>query len=788
MNIKPRHDFRPCVPGAFTGGLARTEFFDGMVLSEADMKREQGYWRMKRRLTNRALGQGVVWGLSVAWDAKARCFTVCPGYGLSCCGDDLIVECPETVCEGDLVDVCSPDFRRLFARRDDPCARDLPDSPVKACLMLEYVECPEEPRQVFEDPCAEKPRGCRFGAVRETTRLRLAPPPPPHEGPLDRFCETIRKLIEDAGLKPPEPILARPTPGAVVSVTGFDTAVTTSFGGVSRAVGAKEGDHVELTRPPDAAARFRLSVEPAPGWIFTRSVQEGVEANPAQILMGVSLDLPFAADLAIDMAPLFGGDGVQTVYKISASSKDGAVTVTIRAASDKPIKRPVDCTQRLAEALPGAGDLGCTLRTLALAALTGFFRGRIGVAGCGGEKADKPGAMDETLAWLVTWLAWRAMFGVDTSKPKLAGVEKCLQRLFEEWCCGFAYRGPQCDGDAHGVILGCVEISPKGKILGFDAWGHRRYVLTGPLLTHWAGQFGVAPLDVTASRLAGWICCVAASPMAAKPAFDFANAESAYLPVGGFGLGFSSGFGSAQAFNGVKVKTPTTVVSPVDFVAHVLRALALGPERPRLAAAAAIRRVGMQGSDLFLLEPMTMPVAVVGPEMAGFLQAIRRETDAAPPMVRKPMADFSQAVAAQVPVADLRPVAASALTGPLTKALETVGIGTAGDLIAAGPEAALAQAQAAPDRDPALADRPAAEKAMALLYGAAEGLLVKAAAAVAEAANARPADDPFTRADLADPATLSAVRRATAAHVQTRGGLPMSALRDGAARVIDAGP
>ena len=43
MNMNPRHDFKPCVPGAFRGGIARTEFFDGMVLTEADMKREQSY-------------------------------------------------------------------------------------------------------------------------------------------------------------------------------------------------------------------------------------------------------------------------------------------------------------------------------------------------------------------------------------------------------------------------------------------------------------------------------------------------------------------------------------------------------------------------------------------------------------------------------------------------------------------------------------------------------------------------------------------------------------------------
>src|SRR5262245_39902793 len=114
MTVTHTHDFKPCAPGAFRGGLTRTLFFDGMVLSEADMMREQSYWRMKRKLTNRALGHGVVWGLAVEWDAKSRCFTVCPGYALSCCGEDLIVECPTVVCENQLIDVCSEDFRELL--------------------------------------------------------------------------------------------------------------------------------------------------------------------------------------------------------------------------------------------------------------------------------------------------------------------------------------------------------------------------------------------------------------------------------------------------------------------------------------------------------------------------------------------------------------------------------------------------------------------------------------------------------------------------------------------------
>ena len=72
MTAKTRHDFQPCVQGAFEDGLSRTAFFDGMVLTEGDMVREQSYWRGKRKLTNRALGQGVVWGLAVHWDSRAR--------------------------------------------------------------------------------------------------------------------------------------------------------------------------------------------------------------------------------------------------------------------------------------------------------------------------------------------------------------------------------------------------------------------------------------------------------------------------------------------------------------------------------------------------------------------------------------------------------------------------------------------------------------------------------------------------------------------------------------------
>ena len=308
-------------------------------------------------------------------------------------------------------------------------------------------------------------------------------------------------------------------------------------------------------------------------------------------------------------------------------------------------------------------------------------------------------------------------------------------------------------------------------------------MLTGPLITHWTGQFGLAPIDVMATRLAGWICCVAKAPMPSKPGFDFVNAAANYLPLGNAGLGLGKGFGSAPNFHGVPVAAQA--MGPLDFAAQVLREIGRGAG-PRLATATSIRRITLLGSDVSLLEPVEAP-RLVDRSASPLVQAIRREADAAPPMARTPMADFVQAIAAEVAVADLQPAADNPLVAPLAKALEAAGIRTVSELIEAGAEPALAQARPALARDPAFADRTATDKAMALLYGAALSVVGKAATAVADTANGRPAEDPFIRADLADPATLTAVRRATAVHIQGRG-LPAATLRDIAAKVVDARP
>src|SRR5256885_14881360 len=77
----------------------RPRFFGGMLLTEDDLQAIDDYTVAKRRLTNRHMfGPGVVCGLEVDCDpCKPGWLTVAPGYALDCCGNDIVVGCPEKV-------------------------------------------------------------------------------------------------------------------------------------------------------------------------------------------------------------------------------------------------------------------------------------------------------------------------------------------------------------------------------------------------------------------------------------------------------------------------------------------------------------------------------------------------------------------------------------------------------------------------------------------------------------------------------------------------------------------
>lgn len=159
-----------CPPGAIQGGLTRTRFFDGMFLTQADLENEQVYWRMKRRLTNRALGTGVVWGLKLAFDVATQKYRLSPGYALDCCGNDLVVECPVEITQTELFQRSQPlvtpaQGNSLSARGESRLA----------CVVLQYVECPDAIRPVHRDACAPAGSACEPSRIRETCRLLLVP-------------------------------------------------------------------------------------------------------------------------------------------------------------------------------------------------------------------------------------------------------------------------------------------------------------------------------------------------------------------------------------------------------------------------------------------------------------------------------------------------------------------------------------------------------------------------------------------------------------------------------------
>lgn len=69
----------------------RLNFFNGRLLSVADLRLEQNYHINKRRLHNRHLhGWGVVEGLEVS--AKGNKVIVAPGFAIDCAGNEIILD------------------------------------------------------------------------------------------------------------------------------------------------------------------------------------------------------------------------------------------------------------------------------------------------------------------------------------------------------------------------------------------------------------------------------------------------------------------------------------------------------------------------------------------------------------------------------------------------------------------------------------------------------------------------------------------------------------------------
>ncbi len=184
-------------------GLERLRYFSRQLLSADDMRVEQEYFREKLRRHNRFLhGWGVVSGLLVVVDAKSGplALSICPGYALGPCGDEIYVSEPASF---DLL----PTVQRLA---QPSCAH--PEAPGALesgswAIEIRYAECQTRPVRTMPAGCGCDDSACEFSRIRDgfevraTRKKEVAGEPDPAS-----LCE-----IEGDVAKYMPPFVARPT-------------------------------------------------------------------------------------------------------------------------------------------------------------------------------------------------------------------------------------------------------------------------------------------------------------------------------------------------------------------------------------------------------------------------------------------------------------------------------------------------------------------------------------------------------------------------------------------------
>ena len=750
-----------CAPGALDGGPVRTRFFDGMFLTQADLENEQRYWRLKRRLTNRALGAGVVWGLRLVWQSEKRMFQLAPGYAIDCCGNDLVVECPTQIGERELWSRADPSLRgnRLGTSTGPLQGGTTPRIPprldarealgnirggvyrdtIPACVVLQYTECGEEPRTVQGDACAGPTGACELSRVRETARLLLVPPPLRRETPPEQFLDDLQafhdglpanlqgKVFPPQGGPSTTPASGTPPVTLTVKIPGSTTPDVINFPAAGQtATGASFSGTQSVSANQTGVVTFELN--PFTNWGFTaggvtdqgRTVETVTPPSAPSMFWSLDIALPPGNPTAgatttvnfdylvqgLQVAQQFGGSQSGTVDAeitgtvVVSTSGQGNVNVTL----DQLTVKTTDATV----GVDTGGNEGCLdlllpwgwtvdpangskiARVLVLAAIYALLQEAV---------ATNPSfAQPAAYAYQVLWYA---LFDVDvTADPSgqtLASVSALLQKLFQRWCDGFAYPGPRCLDEHHGVYLGCAEIDRAGNVVSFDMWTNRRYVLTGPLLAHWANQLGIASLDVIVGRFVDVLCC-----LGSQPSFGWNQTTAT--------TGTSRGPSAAPAattgytYQVMHVGTPGTLatfaqgnnanvryVGFADLATRVVQAFTAPAGTSKEVLALQLE----DGGTIGLLVP-TAGTAPAQEQLTGEVTAQLKSAGDAHVIARsRPLvASFVTGVLASAPASSLVPENAPAPTQQLAKLLDAKGV-TVAELATGGPAAVLARAGAA---------------------------------------------------------------------------------------------
>jgi hypothetical protein len=753
-------------------------------MTREDMETELRYLRLKMRLHNRAAGSGVVWGLAVGRQGgKVR---VEPGYAVDCCGNDLTVTCPYEV-----------DIATLLA---DPAACPLlGQGPQRLHLLLEYVECPEEPRPVHGDVCSPQTTLCEPSRVRETVRLRLVPPRDwAPDGPIGTFVNALTSAkpvsvtattsSTSAGGSTAAPLASGSPAPFTVQVT-LNTPVRLGFQQlplfqplIGQTVTAGGDQNFLITESPQLA--FTINLQCKSGYQFTAGKASADTSPPGLLpansgLPGITAPsptitwtvppLPVARGDKPTVSVSFVLDGL-IMTDASGSQPSVAVRATIVVAwvysdSNGPLTFDRLSGSVATTALPVAGPWPCLTEACdpqgkprfpvlppwshadpngtlvpadpkadVLAAVYSLLALDVGRYQDNQQAAAAP---DVQLLTRIYEAAWHVLFRI---APDAEGrqLSEALHQLFRDWCCGLLYPGQTCQGDPHGVVVGCALVQ-GGDICEIDSWGGRRWVAHYPLLAYWLEQFGVTPPDVLASRFFDILCCIADDLRTPPPPSRYPNepeGSTTHLTTTVFtNQGSHLVFGSQQDVltrlgeMGVKTAGVRTVGFP-EFVRRVVSAFRA--TQPASGAYSLFTTAGFPNVYLATVDTSAVGQLAAQPgRVTSLVQPVLSAPGAVPPLLRDFATTLALALLNQVPLGQAQP------NNPTSAPLMQAGITTVGAVLARSPEGLLQQV---------LQGNQAKE--LTALLGASENLALTVAKAVAETIQKHQAAGLLTRSDF----------------------------------------
>ncbi len=207
-------------------GYIRPLFFAGQLLTEDDLQQLTDYVVAKNRLHARYLsGSGVVCGLEVVCEpCDGAKVVVNPGYALDCCGNDIVLSCPQTLDINKMVRELKAKLRGGYDCQD-PCAgvntktpsagtgsvatpvgrvnpfkqggtSEEPNPAHKYCLYVSYCEKPTDPVSPYatDAPCGPT-TSCYPTRCLEAFRFELRCPPPCEED--STLCSRLWACLGD---------------------------------------------------------------------------------------------------------------------------------------------------------------------------------------------------------------------------------------------------------------------------------------------------------------------------------------------------------------------------------------------------------------------------------------------------------------------------------------------------------------------------------------------------------------------------------------------------------------